>query len=227
MSCWSWGDGERAITSPNPAAITSATSRRRFLISRPTIDLAPSCENRLTRQNRPTSDDWRTHLAQSIYGSDAAVRHSRTIEMQETTMPFRRAPRATAYDAIAYLASACDGARRRDGHGFNSEHVEIGHRLARATRWSRRDRRTATQLIRFYRRQLSTAGYDVDALLGRGAPKQKSRRHRRSSPAQWAPDPTGVHRWRYWNSRRWTELTSDSNEAPSSAQVKAALLSES
>ena len=142
-------------------------------------------------------------------------------------MPFRRAPRATAYDAIAYLASACDGARRRDGHGFNTEHVEIGHRLARATRWSRRDRRRAQALIRFYRRQLTAAGYDVDALLGRRPRKSEPRRLRGSGPARWATDPTGVRRWRYWNGRRWTELTSDSNEAPTSAQVKAALLSES
>ena len=86
----------------------------------------------------------------------AAVEHSRTIEMQETANPFRRAPRATAYDAIAYLASACDGARRLDHHGFNTEHVQLGHRLATASRWSRRDHRTARQLIRFYRRQLTS-----------------------------------------------------------------------
>ena len=30
---------------------------------------------------------------------------------------------ATVPDAVRYLASACDGARRRDGHGFSAEHV--------------------------------------------------------------------------------------------------------
>ena len=116
-------------------------------------------------------------------------------------MPFRRAHRATAHDAITYLASAFDGARRRDHHGFNAEHVETGHRLARASRWSRRDHRAARKLIRFYRRQLTAAGYDVEAILSRQG-REPLRRHR--GHAQWAADPTGVHRWRYWNGARWT-----------------------
>ena len=123
-------------------------------------------------------------------------------------MPFRRPPRATAHDAIAYLASACDGARRRDHHGFNAEHVELGHRLARATRWSRRDHRSARKLISYYRRQLAGAGYEVEALLTRrghgGRPRNGC-----SSPPQWAADPTGVHRWRFWNGTRWTAETAD------------------
>lgn len=124
-------------------------------------------------------------------------------------MPFRRAPRATAYDAIAYLASACDGARRRDHHGFNTEHVEIGHRLATASRWSRRDHRAARRLIRFYRRQLTAAGYNVQELEGRQGRKPR----RRTGHAQWATDPTGVHRWRYWNGTRWTADIADSDWA--------------
>lgn len=119
-------------------------------------------------------------------------------------MPFHRAPRATAHDAIAYLASACDGARRRDHHGFNAEHVELGHRLARASRWSRRDHRSARKLISFYRRQLAGAGYDVNALLGRQGRDARRRRRGCAGTARWAPDPTGVHRWRYWDGLRWT-----------------------
>lgn len=99
--------------------------------------------------------------------------------------------------------------RHHRRHGFNHEHVEIGHRLARASRWSRRDRRRAQSLIRFYRRQLTAAGYDVDALLDRRAPKRKARSYRRPTPARWAADPTGVRRLRYWNGTRWTAHTSD------------------
>lgn len=124
-------------------------------------------------------------------------------------MPFHRAPRATAHDAIAYLASACDGARRRDHHGFNAEHVELGHRLARATRWSRRDHRSARKLISFYRRQLTAAGYDIEALLGSRGHEPRRRAQQRSGDAQWAADPTGVHRWRYWDGTRWTAEISD------------------
>lgn len=123
-------------------------------------------------------------------------------------MPSLQLPRATAYDAIAYLASACDGARRRDHHGFSTEHVQLGHRLARASRWSRRDHRQARRLIRYYRHQLARAGYEVETLLtrrGRGGRPRSSG----SSPPQWAADPTGVHRWRYWNGTRWTAETAD------------------
>lgn len=119
-------------------------------------------------------------------------------------MPFHRATRATAHDAIAYLASACDGARRRDRHGFNAEHVELGHRLASATRWSRRDHRHARSLIGFYRRQLTAAGYDVNALLGRPGRDARRRRRGYAGTARWAQDPTGVHRLRYWDGLRWT-----------------------
>ena len=121
-------------------------------------------------------------------------------------MPLRPRSRTTLYDAIAYLASACDGARRRDGHGFNADHVAGGHRLAQASRWSRRDRRRARQLVRFYRRQLITAGFDVGALLNGRRPRRRSRSFRRQNPAQWAVDPTGVHRLRYWSGVRWTHL---------------------
>jgi len=80
-------------------------------------------------------------------------------------MYLRPRSRTTLSDAIAYLASACDGAQQRDGHGFNADHVPIGDRLATANRWSRKDQRRARQLVGYYRRRLTTAGFDVEALL--------------------------------------------------------------
>lgn len=121
-------------------------------------------------------------------------------------MFIRPRSRTALNDAIAYLASACDGARRRDGHGFNADHVADGHRLARARRWSRRDRRRAVQLVRYYRRQLTAAGFDVDAMLDGRRPRRRTRSFRRRNPPQWAADPTGVHRLRYWSGVRWTHL---------------------
>jgi len=123
-------------------------------------------------------------------------------------MYLRPRSRTTLSDAIAYLASACDGAQQRDGHGFNADHVPIGHRLVGANRWSRRDRRRARQFVRYYRRQLSAAGFDVDAVLRGRRPRRRSRRFRSQNPPQWAVDPTGVQRLRFWNGTRWTHLVS-------------------
>ncbi len=72
---------------------------------------------------------------------------------------------ATPKEAIAYLASVCDGAVRRDGHGFAAEHVSLGHDLSRRGRWRRCHRRKAARLIRYYRLQLERAGFDVHAVL--------------------------------------------------------------
>lgn len=36
---------------------------------------------------------------------------------------------ATVRDAIEYLASACDGAVGRDGHGFGTDHIAVRHAL--------------------------------------------------------------------------------------------------
>ena len=121
---------------------------------------------------------------------------------------------ATAFEAIAYLASACDGAIRLDGHGFSADHVAIGHRLAGARRWSRRDLRTARRLVTYYRRQLTHAGFDVNAVLSRRRPRRISRRRARRLTPGWYPDPTGVHGCRYWNGERWTQYVSDSSGVP-------------
>ena len=114
----------------------------------------------------------------------------------------RRNPaHASLQEAIAYLASACDGAVRRDGHGFSAEHVALGHNLALKRRWTRRDHRRARKIAIRYRRQLTAAGLRVTSIGG-----EMGRQGRTLSPAQWAPDPTQIHRLRYWNGARWTAL---------------------
>jgi len=124
---------------------------------------------------------------------------------------------ATLHEAIAYLASACDGAICRDGHGFSADHVRIGHQLARQHRWGRRQRRTALQLARIYRRQLEQAGFYTEILLSGHAPQRISRRRAQRLSAGWLTDPTGIHQHRYWNGARWTSATTDprsSNPSP-------------
>ena len=107
---------------------------------------------------------------------------------------------ASLGEAIAYLASACDGAIRRDGHGFSAEHVGLGHRLAQKRRWSRRDRRNARRIAVHHGRQLSSAGLQVKGISRSTAPRGSS-----TSKPQWTADPTRLHALRYWNGARWTQ----------------------
>ena len=111
---------------------------------------------------------------------------------------------ATPHEAIQYLASACDGAIRRDGHGFSSDHVQIGHELANRSRWGRKHRRSGQHLIQVYRRQLEHAGFDMARMLMQSTPSRISRKRSNSLNPAWMTDPTGVHRHRFWNGLRWT-----------------------
>ena len=127
-------------------------------------------------------------------------------------MPTRRAHQPAAHatlpDAIRFLASCCDGAVRRDNIGFKREHVAVGHWLARlpVQQWDRRAVRLARDLVRIYRCQLQRAGYDVDSLLPARQRQSPRRAQRTSAPTRpgWAPDPSGLFTWRWWNGARWT-----------------------
>ncbi len=120
---------------------------------------------------------------------------------------------ATARDAVQYLASACDGAIRRDGHGFSTDHVEIGHWLASLddTAWGPTEQQRALQLVRVYRHQLDRAGFNTGEILRAARPARTTRRRLDRLHPCWATDPTGVHTYRWWNGARWTELTSTSD----------------
>ena len=112
---------------------------------------------------------------------------------------------ATVPDAVRYLASACDGARRRDGHGFSAEHVAAGHWLASQPDhvWGREHLSLGRTLVAVYSRQLEGAGFDPDAILRHARPPRH--RHRgASATAGWALDPTGRAAYRWWNGARWT-----------------------
>lgn len=115
---------------------------------------------------------------------------------------------ATRREAIAYLASACDGAIKRDGHGFSAEYVDVGHKLADSRWWGPLARRRALNLIRIYRSQLSRAGFNTDCLLSRGRPSRISRRAARQVSPGWYADPAQIRPRRYFNGARWTSLTS-------------------
>lgn len=116
---------------------------------------------------------------------------------------------ATPADAVRYLASACDGAIRRDGHGFGSDHIAVGHWLAQLPdeHWGPNENSTALQLIRVYRQQLARAGFRPTDILRQRRPRRISRRAARDLASGWAPDPTELCEWRWWNGARWTHET--------------------
>ncbi len=126
------------------------------------------------------------------------------MRLRRPISPAHAAPR----EAIAYLASACDGAIKRDGHGFSAEHVELGHKLADSRWWGPLARRRAVRLLRVYRSQLHRAGYDTGCLLSTGRPPRISRRLASEVSPGWYVDPTRIRSHRYWNGARWTSSTS-------------------
>ena len=122
---------------------------------------------------------------------------------------------ATVPDAVRYLASACDGAVRRDGHGFSSDHVQAGHWLAALPdpEWGPAQRHAGEQLVRIYRHQLQRAGFDPDAILTNRRPRRIRPAELQRLTAGWAPDPTGLHQWRWWNGARWTAAVTTAPKA--------------
>jgi len=62
--------------------------------------------------------------------------------------------RVVAMRAIQELASVCDGARDKDGSGFNGVDARIGHSLAKQQSFSDRQTWLALKITRKYRKQL-------------------------------------------------------------------------
>lgn len=122
---------------------------------------------------------------------------------------------ATVPDAVRYLASACDGARCRDGHGFGAEHVAVGHWLAAQPDqvWGRGHLSLGRTLVAVYRRQLETAGFEPEAILY-NLPPRRRHRHEPEVFAAWAPDPTGRAEYRWWIGARWTAHIASAVGAP-------------
>ncbi len=105
---------------------------------------------------------------------------------------------------MQFIASICDGAVARDGLGFQKEHVAIGHALASAdpAPWERWQQEWAMYFVRYYRRQLTEAGFDVDQILS-GRPR-RSTRSDAGAVERWVVDPYGLAEQRLWNGARWT-----------------------
>jgi len=115
---------------------------------------------------------------------------------------------ATVQEAVRYLASACDGAIKRDGHGFSNDHVAYGHWLARLPEdeWGSEEYRNGMTIVRVYQQQLRRAGFDPAQIIFAKRPRRIGRRSARRTDACWASDPTGLSSMRWWNGVRWTSI---------------------
>jgi hypothetical protein len=72
--------------------------------------------------------------------------------------------RQAIHEGLQMLASACDGAQRRDCAGYGRYDTEFGHSLAAQVSLSDRQAECGLRLLRRYRRQLP-----FDVLLRAGA----------------------------------------------------------
>ncbi len=98
---------------------------------------------------------------------------------------------ATVQEAVQYLASVCDGAIKRDGHGFCSEHVAYGHWLAQLppAEWGPEERQHGRTIVNTYREQLRRAGFDPEQILCRKRPRRLRRKPAALNPKRMGPRP--------------------------------------
>ncbi len=67
--------------------------------------------------------------------------------------------------AVRYLASRCDGAVNKDGHGFNKMDVGFGKSLAERERWTKAQAQAALKMLKKYQGQLQAGGFDIERLF--------------------------------------------------------------
>jgi ribonuclease HI len=68
-------------------------------------------------------------------------------------------------EALVYLANDCDGARKRDGIGFDKFDTDLGHRLAKKELLTDRDFDVSRRLLRRYLGQLATYNPTIAAII--------------------------------------------------------------
>ena len=116
---------------------------------------------------------------------------------------------ATVHEAVQYLASVCDGAIKRDGDGFCSDHVAYGHWLAQLppAEWGPEERRHGLTIVRTYSRNSAGRGLIrsrscVVAGLPESATSAPADCRRVGQPIR----PASLSS-RWWNGVRWTAET--------------------
>jgi len=73
--------------------------------------------------------------------------------------------REAVTEGLRYLANDCDGARRRDGIGFNKYDAELGHELASKEYLTPHDIATGRAILRRYTAQLNNHNPTIAAII--------------------------------------------------------------
>jgi ribonuclease HI len=73
--------------------------------------------------------------------------------------------RKAVAEGLAYLANDCDGARKRDGVGFDKFDTDLGHRLANKELLTDKDFAVSRRLLRRYVAQLATYNPTIAAII--------------------------------------------------------------
>ncbi len=108
---------------------------------------------------------------------------------------FKRRPlwpqHATAHEALQFVASVCDGTKSHDSMGFCRDHLVWGNFFASTPpeQWLPVHHQSALFMVRYYRRQLTNAGFDVNQILGGHRPRRCTRREAKSIAPAWRDDP--------------------------------------
>ena len=73
--------------------------------------------------------------------------------------------RSAVAEGLSYLANDCDGAKKRDGVGFNKFDADLGHRLARKQSLNTNEFDVGRRLLRRYVAQLASYNPTIAAII--------------------------------------------------------------
>jgi len=91
----------------------------------------------------------------------SAAREAKRAEVIRVARELSPANSQAVHEALRQVAAACDGARERDGWGFNKIDTAVGKALAAQPELSPREAALGQMIVRKYRRQVDEATYAV------------------------------------------------------------------
>src|SRR5260370_34144368 len=117
---------------------------------------------RARRRSRPGSGRQASSIHRSTRRSHRANADRNRPTIEPTITP---ALRDAVIQGLRYLAGQCDGARHRDGIGFNKFDAEYGHNLAAKETLNPMQIAAGRKLLRRYVNQLTTYSPALVAIL--------------------------------------------------------------
>jgi ribonuclease HI len=113
--------------------------------------------------------DPEQETADTIARTTAEIGEVKTIILTEAIERLNNHVTPALCDAVIrglqHLATACDGALKRDSAGFNKYDAELGHRLAAKRSLTPREIKTGRTLLQRYRAQLSSFDPTLVAII--------------------------------------------------------------